>query len=480
MTVEEPPTPGTGWPAFRYELIRFMELRDMSAADLAAELGSWVTAEKVRGWRRKSKAPPPSITDLPAIARVLRMNDHPEQSEDHDPTYLLRKMGLLEDLPAHLAIAKAQAVAKTEARLESLTQRIEGLEDGALGSLIMAVTAEPEWAIAVWPATERFTAAAPSGGERQFSIRTADRIDIRRTDGEPANPETIRRIFEPQMDAAGIVRTAPAPPRWARSEEVRSHTVTSWAVRRLGRRHSSAIEFPHHGMVFGATVTSLTVMSWANDVAAHLARLLGYGLESTRDLTQTAFGHSQLSDSGQERAEFQLNLVRTPRAKRIWSHWDWGSDVASTLVGHGLGAHGVQFVYLEEDDGCLRRAAVQAMQWHRRQNEDLGEAHPVPSEHAVLAQMQARREQVREALRDPNVSNVQVHNVDSGAGNETARRSAKLRQTCELAATTLDRWLDDGLVTRDALENHWDRTRDPHTTELVRYLREIHGERWSL
>lgn len=453
-----------GWAAFQAELERFMELREESAPTLAAAIGE--SATTVRQWRRRTGPQRPAFEQLPLIGRALLMSDKPEDGV-YDPTYLPRKMGMIPDDSANVLVQRALLLAKSRSRLDALVSRAREMTEGRLGALVNAIAASEEWAVAVWPAVEHFTTKR-RGRVSEYRLYVADRLDIRRVDGRVIDEEDVWRRFSDELDFAGAFHTSATNPRWPLVEGQEASRDT-WAIRHVGAPHASRIAFAYPGLPH-LTVTSLSLHSWANDVAAHLARLIGYGLDSTRDLALSVYGHVPISPYGDERALFQRALLADPRPKRVWSHWSSGSDAPELIAGTG---GKVRHVYLQEDEDSLTREVARIVAWSRKQQE------PGLNGDQILYALTARQAEVAAYIESGVSGNVIV--LDSAVRKtlDNARRMSKFERCFELAADVLQILVEDGSVDRTTIQDQWKDTEDPHLQTLIRYLRENRPQQWT-
>jgi hypothetical protein len=470
---EQSPTPLTradSWAVFGAELKRFMDLREINATELALRLPSGVSAATVRQWRRQDKPTHPPLTLLGPIANALTMSADPE-SQTADPLYLPQAMGIIPSSEDSDLVDLAEQASKLRSRVLKLSERLSELSSlNGVGSIVDAALASNDWAVAVWPAFDQFSINSATGTE-SFALHVADRIDFLRTDGKEADNRDIWRRFREPLDIAGAIHTPHVEPRWPSDPGERKIT-SHWSVVHVGREHPSSIEMPHPHLPY-ITVTSLTVGSWASDIAAHLAKLLGYGLTSTRDLVRTLYGVRKLDLDGAEMEQFHRRLIERPRHKRVWSHWSTSSGVAPLLVGGPSST--VNHVYIRSDDWSLRSEARRRMNVLAKRQEKRTPADTLESFEEHLFQT---RSDVDAYIRNTRPARLITYNGELGKMFEldTARRSARFEQSFIFAAKALNIWAQNDQLDMDALRLYWAIKGDKHKDTLVRYIRNVYPD----
>lgn len=307
-----------------------------SPTKVADRLGT--DPETISAW--KAGRSRPRFNELPAISSALQK----------DPAYLAREMGMIPDdsrLIRHLQdlVERVDQLRREEARLVG---RHGSLIDRAIGNLVSAVIQDAEWSVAVWPAQE---------GPTECRLRVADRIDLMRVDGALVTPDDARRSFGDLLSEAGAVPSSKgprwsSPPRWdCLPPKVKDPApVSRWSVNRLNW------SFPAHQWTSthraqSIAVVSTTISAHPTDVAALLARSLGYANNSTRELVRSAFpGAAASSERDDRRSLFHDRMMQNPRYHLVWSHYGPGDD-ASALVPVPTGSTAI--VWLRESDQLL-------------------------------------------------------------------------------------------------------------------------------
>lgn len=319
--------------------MEWMTRREVSASALATLLGPEVNEDQVRNWRKGLARPPLHL--LPRISEVLGMGG--DRPGEHDPAYLLTRMGLLPMTSATDPISIAYRVQKLELRYREALERnaAAGREFGA-SSIARAVTRSGKWAVAVFPAIE---------GPPDCRMHVADRIDIIRTDGEPTNDEEVFAdpLLHQSLRDAYAVRSTRFP-RWI-SEDA---SVSRWSVAHVGAPMSPRRRTTHPGAV-AALCYALTVESWVNDVASLLATAIGYGLSTTRDLAMEVTGVSAGSTSTAARNLAHSAFLRQPPKRRVWSHHAVPTEQVSDPF--ATRRDDVPIVWIREDDVLLEQFA---------------------------------------------------------------------------------------------------------------------------
>ncbi len=489
------------WAPFVDELQAFMTWREMSAPTLAAALGmdDEKAAVRVRQWRAGNGRP--QFKQLPQIVQALHMNaesraDYEKWKDTRDPalearrgdgiadwTYLVRKMGLVVETED---VARAADLAITVGKLESRKQLItddlaaHGLNAG-LSNLVREVVGTEEWAIAAWPAVEGPQLALSDGTTLDISLHVADRVDLRRVDGAVIGKDQVWDRFEDALKAARAVPARPVEQRWITQDEVvdveqRNAVVSSWSIRRLGAPHASSIASPYPNLA-SVCVTSLTVGSWANDIADHLSRLLGYGFTSTRDAATELHGQRNDASYGEARAHMHDSMLRGAMQKRVWGHFSAAPAGLGQLLGDPA-VPSVFTVYLRQPVRDLKKETVR-LQNRDEERKRLSGAAPDFDAEQTLEYLKRARAQVDEQIPDPLPSNLIVVELDESAGG--GERDPKYLECFTVAASVLATWFSTGRLERNLVESYWsdiERKRsdlltegERHTLTLVNYFR---------
>ncbi|CAM3496009.1 hypothetical protein [Dermacoccus barathri] len=300
-----------GWDAFRSELRHWMELRHFTSRALAMKLNDALGASSdvnldehvVKRWRH-STAPP--LAAVRHIAAILEMSDDPTGAAPHDPTFILRRMGLLDE-PATTGELVDSSFRLQELRLRLLDVRASLGEHSArsgAGRLVQTAMSHG-YAAAVYPVW-----AGPVG----YPMHVSDRIDFR-----PARPglgsiddvPAMRSLFVENFAVPGQLR-----PRFStHSDDLDAQE--HWAIPHIGRPSTRSGHMLHLA-VPSIAVSAQTTRAWVDDVASMLAWVLGYGFVSTREiareLTRNPFATEALRNDVHEQF-----LTQAP-ARHVWSH----------------------------------------------------------------------------------------------------------------------------------------------------------------
>lgn len=328
------------WKAFRAELSRHLALRTMTSLDLAAALQFQVSENVVSNWRKgRSK---PNLDLLPRISEVLGMGS--PEAGNHDPGYLLTRMGLLPQTERSNAYSLAYRVTSLENRYRESLERMSEL--GRLygvTSIVQAAARSMRWAAAVWPAVE---------GTPDCRMHVAARVDLRRLDGAPATVDAAWAdpdLHKALRDAYAIPSTR--GPRWSTADD----TVSRWSILQLGGPMSPLRRIAHARLP-AVHCYSLTVASWINDVAHLVAYAIGYGFAPTRDVAMEVSGIHLGSTRAVDRTAAHAHFLKHTSTRRVWSHHAPPTDehpdpfaALDTDVVH---------VWLRESDDLLRQHAT--------------------------------------------------------------------------------------------------------------------------
>lgn len=322
-------------------LIDGMRDQEISSAQLALKLG--VSPRTVEGWRQRGSTAMPKIHLIPLIAKILRIGD--DGSGHWDPGAIWVKLGLMPADPPSEAHALALRIEKLKARHQSALERSQqwGRANGCL-DIVAATMASGRWAVALWPVVE-----GPAG----CRMHVADRLDFTSTTGAGA---TRRQVFaDPALFAAlraAFAVPATRTPRWETDPEV--IRAGGWSVDRVGSPRAP-LRTQEHPEIRSMGVVATTVHAWGNDLAGLLARAIGYGASTTRDLAIEVNGLDSLIPEPRFRAEQHAYLLASPPARRVWSHALLqplkGTDPFAVERGD------VPMVWLRESDEVLRRAS---------------------------------------------------------------------------------------------------------------------------
>lgn len=300
-----------GWDAFRSELRHWMDLRRFTSRALAAKLseamggknGAPLDEHVVKRWRHSTSPP---LAAVRHIAAILEMSDDPTGQAPHDPTFILRRMGLL-DQPATTGELVDSSYRLQELRLRLLDVRASlGDHSARSGAGRLVQTAMSHgFAAAVYPVWD-----GPVG----YPMHVADRVDFR-----PARPGLGSIEDVPAMRSLLVENFAVRSLLQPRFSTLPGDLELQepWAVPHVGRPSTRNGQMLHL-TVPSIAVSSQTAWSWGDDVATMLAWILGYGFVSTREvareLTQNPISTETLRNDVHEQF-----LAQAP-ARHVWSH----------------------------------------------------------------------------------------------------------------------------------------------------------------
>jgi hypothetical protein len=242
-----------------------------------------------------------------------------------DPSYLARELGMVPNVEENLVRQRIEA-ARRLGELEDEVQRLERSLHRESSEGITAIVArahETGWAVAVWPSIE---------GPEDCRLHVSDRLDFTRSDGTTPNPEDLDRDLGDVLRNANAIQGR-ALPRWQMSPR----KGLSWTIQEMLDYRAPVVHTPHPN-ARSVCVVAHSVTSWASDTASHIALLLGYGLDSTRELNQKINGGARTllegSRTGEDvaaaRAEIHNNLLQEPRPRYVWYHF--GKAIGTTFV----------------------------------------------------------------------------------------------------------------------------------------------------
>lgn len=267
-----------------------------------------VSGERVKNWANVRGNP--RFEQLPALSMGI----------GEDPTFLAAEMGMVprhSDEITRLVHLHAR-VADQHALLTRIDRDLSGRRNSRVGSIVSAATQTGRWAVAVWPGVE-----GPPG----YEMHVSDRLDFARVDGGDPTEDDLHSDIELSraLSKAHAVR-ATASPRWNDLLEDENRSLTlSYSVPRLTALFPPSVNVPvaNQGSV---AVVALSVSSWAMDVAGFLARILNYGLMTTRGLGTEAYGsHTKdpqaMSSARQVRRQIHDSLLQNPSLRYVWGHF---------------------------------------------------------------------------------------------------------------------------------------------------------------
>lgn len=278
----------------------------ISSVRLAARLG--VPPDMVNSWRRGRARP-----ELKYLTRIATEVAALQGVPDVDPGLLLRRMGALPDPPSPSEAVRASIrLQKLELRLaDSLARIREFGRTGSAASIVAAAQKSRQWAVAVWPTWE-----GPTG----HHMHVADRLDLRRLDGAPADVWADPCLREALRDV--YATPSGAHPRWTDHDETPYERF--WAIHHVAAPRSPTVPRPWPGLDSIACY-AIGDDVWAHDVGALLAMVVGYGLTTTRDLAVDMEGVMESADQRRERQAIAMaaaheSIAADPSSRRVWTH----------------------------------------------------------------------------------------------------------------------------------------------------------------
>ncbi|GAA1141740.1 hypothetical protein [Ornithinicoccus hortensis] len=354
---------GEVWAVFRAELTRWLRVRGESRAALADYLnavlappvGKAFTEDKISAWGRTTT---PSLTVLGPVGRFLRMND--EGDEEYDPTYLLRRMGMLEDLPDQSqAVELAYRIQKLMTRLERLTDRERGRGRSEGTTQVVRAALARGIGAAVHPAVE---GPGMEQGDEDYLMHVGDRIDLRRVSVRTGELEELTREevwahgqeLREALRSAGAVQTRSVNPnvrRWF--NVVPGNQLSQWTIAHVGAPSRALTPHQHPGIA-AVAVSALTPDSWASNVAFLAGLALGYGHTSVWNIAREISGDPVPPIAVRNMVHDQFLSAQTPR-RRVWSF--------VSPEPPALGRH--RYFPFRDVSGALERSV-----WHFRLVED--------------------------------------------------------------------------------------------------------------
>lgn len=445
-----------GWDALAAAVSALMETNDGKAAGLPATpkaladamnglLGDVdsatydehvVEAVDVRNWLNRRTNP--RLERIPTLGEALEAGR--SGAGGWDPLFLPRAMGVIPASSENLAIELALAVHRLQVRYNRLQNdtAARGQAHGA-AAIVQRACESGDWAVAVWPAIE---------GPPNCRMHVADRLDFRRTSGALFTRDDLWNDFETVLRGAGAI-PATSHPRWTQatdddvSSDGSARRISHWAVPRVGAPRASTTSQPWPG-VSSITVVAVTVQSWANDVASHLADALGYGLSSTRDMSMDLFGIRDGVNADEARRQLQQWLVEGPPRKRVWSHW---SRTDPILAGTERIPQDLRVLWLHESDELLAIELERSL--YRQAGNQLR-----------LADLQAARDEGDRTVESLGTSAVRV-DIDLPGGFRLTptdgQREVRWQATLESALCAVEALVREGVLTQQSLRAFWSR-----------------------
>lgn len=324
------------WTVFRDELNEWMRLRKMGNSELSNALGAGITTDQVRHWTRGPTKP--DISLIPRISKALGMGG-PRPGHD-DPTYILRKMGLLVSKKAGDLADLSVRTQQLELRRQALLSTVGRLERGQMVvEMVRTAHKSGEWAVSVRPSI---------AGPADCRLHVADQIELSRVDGSSV---THQEVFNDDLWHELALRgRVELPDRIRRSSNPASPT---WILSALAVPTEPLIREPHEGLR-GLCLYGLTRDSGVNQIAYLMAAALGYGFTSTRALVLETTILEGGYTSWAERLMMHHRLLESPKERTVWSHHapphpDDGPDPFE------IAASDVPIVWLREHEDVLKR-----------------------------------------------------------------------------------------------------------------------------
>ncbi|WP_420879082.1 hypothetical protein [Rhodococcus sp. (in: high G+C Gram-positive bacteria)] len=403
------------------------ELVDLKAEQIAQKFaGGVVSAKQVRDWRRRHSRP--LLSQLPELSDSWARG----QGGPSDPLFFARMVGAVPDSGVGDEIWLQGRVAELRRELhevESIVREADTSE--ATGRIVAAATASREWAVAVQPAVE-----GPDG----VSMHVADLLDFRRVDAairlsDSADKRLERQALERTLHAAmsrySVLYAPTLPSQWSSSADTTSEDPMRL---RYSVRHSVAQRSPvqlwEKAGIHSVAVVSLTLGPWTADVAALVARLLGYGFNSTTVLAQAHRPNGAIPTE-EEAADYRSRVHRELIA-RPWHRYVWAHACDRTEPGLFLpkGDSDTCFVWLRESDELLRNLAGD-------------------NEGRYLSWVHAQRD-ISTQVESFNGASINVLPCESRGEGADRRRTPRWDRTFNLAAEIVERLVGEHRV-RDVL-----------------------------
>lgn len=295
----------TAWDAFFDYFTRY----DATPAEIADKFNREsqspvVTAMQVRDWRRRHSRP--QLTQLPELGHHWC----------GDPLFFARLLGAIpaDGLNTELWLQRRLVELRGELRdVESTVRSADTTE--ATGRIVGAATASGKWAVAVQPAVE-----GPTG----ISVHVADRLDFRRVDrmtvvlSEDEEREQLESDLEHVFSRNQVVYAPWLDNMW----DVGRRRPLRYAVAHTTASFTPARMWDHVG-VRSIAIVSLTMGTWPIDVAALVARILGYGFVSTRALSKGHRPDGRIPSDDEaaiSRTAVHQDLLHHPWHRYVWGH----------------------------------------------------------------------------------------------------------------------------------------------------------------
>ncbi|MFC0313536.1 hypothetical protein ACFQNE_03270 [Gordonia phosphorivorans] len=418
------------------KFFQYFEKYDGTPAEIAArfnegEAAPVVTAAEVRNWRRKHSRPPlGTLTELGYYWAG-------------DPFYFARLLGAVptEGLGAELYAQKR--IIELRHEVHALEAQVRAADTtAATGRIVAAATASGRWAVAAHPAIE-----GPTG----VPIHVADRLEFRYVGTRLKSGETLHETLEEDLaEAFRQNHVVPAPNSQTVWRDDRATDSLSYSVAHTLSPFGPSRMWNHVG-VESIAVISTTLGTWVFDVAAVVARMIGYGFINTRGLSQ---GRRPLpqpttpADLASYRTEAHQELLSSPWPRYVWGHvGEWDLPAASQLLAPNGVAPQVKIVWLRESDSLIDGLASGA--------EHTG----LTTADEYRATLLARHREILEAMTDgPPVHIVDCESAPAGADG---RRTLRWERSFTLAARIVTHLVDTNDILMPALTRSLQKLSDP-------------------
>lgn len=408
-----------------------------------------VTPRRVADWRRGHGRP--HLAELPRLS--VAWTASAAHSGQVDELFFARMLGAVPDsgeaLSHEIWLHRRVFELRNELRdLEMSVRHSDTTE--ATGAIVAATTATEKWAVAVQPAVE-----GPAG----HRFHAADFLDFRRlypgfgsTPSIEEEREQLENDLHRTLDRYGAVFAPHGPTQWASTADNSLSGNGTDGRLRYSVRHTIAERSPdrrwQHTGVPAVAVVSLTDGPWTADVAALVARMLGYGFFTTRKLAQGYRPNDKMPTTDEldaYRTQLHAEHLQKPWSRYVWAHR--GTDVApgrflpAADVNRAGGHNPLQSLHVV----CLResprliRNIVEGNNLTERKNIEIHQA----------------RDSLSQQLREWQTRNgAVVHEIDcnSADAGPDDRRSPRWQRTFELALTAVQRILGKGW--QDIIESH--------------------------
>lgn len=321
-----------------------------------------VTSKRIADWRRGHGRP--KLAELPRLSVEWTSSD--AHDGDVDELFFARMLGAVPDVQEALShevwLHRRVFELRTELRDLEISVRHSDTTE-ATGAIVAATTATQNWAVAVQPAIE---------GPDNFRFHVADFLDFRRVYKQANTPsvtiEDQRNHLENELhnvlNRYGAVYAPQAPTQWRSDVDGQAPKPGEAQPDQLrySVRHTIAERSPDRQWQYkdvpSVAVVSLTDGPWPADVAAIIARMLGYGFFTTRKIAQGYRIDNSIPTSGQldaYRTQLHAEHLRKPWPRYVWAHRS--SDVVPGRFlpvppkgrGHASQAGPLHVVWLREE-----------------------------------------------------------------------------------------------------------------------------------